>query len=973
MAGRSVVATLAIDGVQGVVSGFRRAGAAATEYAAVTTKAGDRATAWVDKNRKDLDTVSGGLLKVGAVGGVALIGLAKAAIDWESAWAGVTKTVDGTPDQLASIESGLRDLAKTLPATHEEIAAVAEAAGQLGVKTDSIVGFTKVMIDLGETTNLTADEAATSLAQLMNVMGTSADDVSRLGSSIVALGNDGASTERDIVAMAQRIAAAGKSVRMSETDVLGFASALSSTGIEAEAGGTAISKTFRQIDAAVRDGGSSLKTIAKTSGMTAEQFRDAWETDAAGAVASFVEGLGGMQASGEDANGVLKDLKFNGERQTDVLMRLANATKNAGAEQDLLRESLDLGKSSWDDNMALVEEAQKRYETTGAQIQMAINGIKDTAIDLGATLLPVIDQVLSFVNTIATAFANLPDPAKGAITSVLLIGTSAALSVGGVMKLVTGLSSAKTAINGLGLSVGTATKAMGLVGIAIAAAGTVLAAWSGQQAEAKSSVEGFSNAIREQNGLFTEATRLEAARQANESGMLETARLAGASLSDVTEAILGNEAAYKRVQSATEAYLATQEAGSVAGDAQSQQLATQAKSVGELTGGIEELQGHFAEAAQGNRDVAEAAGKGAAAIDESAEASAQDAEAKRAHQEAISLTADEMKNLLSLTQAYGNELLAQSGSAIAVESSIADVREAVSKSKEEFSKKEIAAGKALDITTEAGRRNQQTLDDLAKSSMGYVETLYEQGAGSKEIEQATARAREQWVAGAEALGMSKDRASELADAYFAIPSDVATSITADDTDAQARVKAINAALATIPPEKKSEIKALLNQGKLNEAEAKLRGLTASRTVYLDVQYQKGGYTPSLFEVHKARGGVVDYYAAGGLRERHVAEIAPAGAVRVWAEPETGGEAYIPLAVEKRSRSLRIWHETGRRLGVHGYADGALLAAHSLPHQPSPAGVIQITQDIKGPDPRTVAAELMALMRHELRDQSAARR
>ncbi|MBK9181418.1 MAG: phage tail tape measure protein [Acidimicrobiales bacterium] len=63
----------------------------------------------------------------------------------------------------------------------------------------------------------------------------------------------------------------------------------------------------------------------------------------------------------------------------------------------------------------------------------------------------------------------------------------------------------------------------------------------------------------------------------------------------------------------------------------------------------------------------------------------------------------------------------------------------------------------------------------------------------------------------------------------------------------------------------------------------------------------------------AQGGIVDYFANGG--ESHVAQIAPAGAWRVWAEPETGGEAYIPLSPAKRARSLDIWEETGRRLGV----------------------------------------------------------
>jgi hypothetical protein len=91
--------------------------------------------------------------------------------------------------------------------------------------------------------------------------------------------------------------------------------------------------------------------------------------------------------------------------------------------------------------------------------------------------------------------------------------------------------------------------------------------------------------------------------------------------------------------------------------------------------------------------------------------------------------------------------------------------------------------------------------------------------------------------------------------------------------------------------------------------------------------------------HMADGGVVDYYANGGFHgirpqffangaENHVAQIAPAGSWRVWAEDETGGESYIPLHPSKRTRSRAILEETARRLGgdpsgIQWNADGSL--------------------------------------------------
>lgn len=66
----------------------------------------------------------------------------------------------------------------------------------------------------------------------------------------------------------------------------------------------------------------------------------------------------------------------------------------------------------------------------------------------------------------------------------------------------------------------------------------------------------------------------------------------------------------------------------------------------------------------------------------------------------------------------------------------------------------------------------------------------------------------------------------------------------------------------------------------------------------------------------AAGGIdqIEHYANGGGRENHRAQIAPAGAWRVWAEPETGGEAYIPLASSKRGRSTAILDEVAGRFG-----------------------------------------------------------
>ncbi|MDK7233959.1 phage tail tape measure protein, partial [Staphylococcus caprae] len=153
----------------------------------------------------------------------------KAAIDYESAFAGVKKTVDGTPQQFEKLSASIRNMAKEMPASATEIASVAEAAGQLGVPIGSIEGFTKTMINLGVSTNLSAEEAATSIAKIGNIMQVSGDDLdswsAKFGAAVVGLGNNFATTESDIVQMSNRLAASGKLAGLTMPEILGLATA----------------------------------------------------------------------------------------------------------------------------------------------------------------------------------------------------------------------------------------------------------------------------------------------------------------------------------------------------------------------------------------------------------------------------------------------------------------------------------------------------------------------------------------------------------------------------------------------------------------------------------------------------------------------------------------------------------------------------------------------------------------------------
>lgn len=343
---------------------------------------------------------------------IAGVGIAavKSAIDFESAFAGVRKTVDATEKELSELEAGIRNMAKELPASAVEIAGVAEAAGQLGIETENILKFTRTMIDMGEATNLSAEQAATEFARFANIVGMSQKDFDRLGATVVALGNNFATTEREIVEMAMRLAGAGSQVGLTEAQIMAFATALSSVGIEAEMGGSAFSRVMIEIANASSNGEKAIKAFADVAGMSAKDFKKAFEEDAAKAVIAFIKGLDRMSKEGKNVFGVLDDLGLSEIRVRDTLLRAAGAA-------DVFTNAIEMGSEAWEENNALTKEATERYKTTESQIKMLWNRIKDLGITIGRLLIPPMMDLADKIEAGIKRFDEMDDSTKKMIVT----------------------------------------------------------------------------------------------------------------------------------------------------------------------------------------------------------------------------------------------------------------------------------------------------------------------------------------------------------------------------------------------------------------------------------------------------------------------------------------------------------------------------------------------------------------------------
>lgn len=398
---------------------------------------------------------------------------AKSAIDFESAFAGVRKTVDASESDMRKLESGIRDMAKEMPTAATEIAGVAEAAGQLGIKTPSILGFTKTMVMLGDSTNMSAEEAATSLARLANITGMSQNDFDRLGSTIVALGNNMATTESEITAMGLRLAGAGSQVGMTEPQIMSFAAALSSVGIEAEAGGSAFSKVMVDMQLATEKGGKKLNQFAKVAGMSASDFKKAFETDASGAIMKFIEGLGSAEERGESAIGILDGMGISEVRMRDALLRAAGAS-------DVFSEALGIGTQAWEENTALTNEANQRYETTASKLLILKNNLIEVGIQIGGILIPYIQDFVSWLQGLIEKFQGLEPSTQDFIVKAGLMAAVIGpllMLFGSLISTVTTIGGALSGLSGIfGLTSGAAAGTTGaLAGAGGAAAGFTLA------------------------------------------------------------------------------------------------------------------------------------------------------------------------------------------------------------------------------------------------------------------------------------------------------------------------------------------------------------------------------------------------------------------------------------------------------------------------------------------------------------------
>ena len=418
-------------------------------------------------------------------------------MDFESAMTGVAKTTDLTDEELADMSDAIKAMSTEIPATTTDIAAVAEAAGQLGIQKDALLDFTRVMTMLGTATNMTAEDAATALARFANITGMSADNYDRLGAVIVDLGNNFATTESEITQMGTRLASGGRLAGLTEPQIMALAAAMSSVGIEAEAGGTAMTQTLNAIEKAVANGEDALQGFADVAGMSADEFAQTWSTDALDALTAFIRGLGTLDERGESAVLVLEDLGLKGIRQGNMLKSLALAA-------DQMDSAVQTANTAWDENIALTNEANKRYATTQSKLDMMQNAYNNLKVAVGDAFTPALrdayDAGTDVLNVLGEFVQENPALVKGVVTFTGVVGgaTVALTAYAAISKVIKALDMATM----FGGAVGPIM--LGVTAVAALTAG-IVALSDASKDDAVPSVRELTEAARELDSAMSDA------------------------------------------------------------------------------------------------------------------------------------------------------------------------------------------------------------------------------------------------------------------------------------------------------------------------------------------------------------------------------------------------------------------------------------------------------------------------------------
>lgn len=936
MADRSVKIRLDAN-VDGFKAGMRTAVQATEDFAKRANSAGGRALDWVGEHEQSINTVSNGFLAAGAVlTGFSAVAI-KSAADFDEAMSSVQAATMAPAAEMEQLRTAAIEAGASTKYSATEAAAGIEELAKAGVSTADILnGGLAGALDLAASDNIAVAEAAEIASSAMTQFGLAGEDVTHIA---------------DLLA-----AGAGKA----QGGVSDLGQALSQAGLVASNTGLTIEETVGGLTAFAAaglmgsDAGTSFKSMLQAlSNPSAKARREMDELgismyDSQG---EFI-GLAGLAGQLETA---MADLT---PEQRNAAMAIIFGSDAVRAANILYSEG-EAGIRDWigavDDQGFAAEQAALRMDNLKGDLE-ELGGALETAFigagtDANNGLRPLVQGVTDVVN----AFNQLPSSVQSALGyGTGLLGLSL-LAVGGLGKLVVGINDARNAMRDLGIMAqltGNKLKLLGaasVAGLAITGLVTILGGYIGQAAEADAASQNLADAFDKVTGAANENADMllleELNTQLDKADWSKLDEL-GYSYADFTDAIMGG----------SESMAAMRE--------ELHQRWLDAPLFSEERDALSEAIGALDTVGKGYQLTADQAKVLADQQEQTGASSEQMAAQQEVLAGAIEETGvglegviEDMQTFLELLFATGLATMSARDAQSAYHESVSEVGTTV----DELIEKHGGLGTALneaktdfDLTTEAGRTANGAFQEVAKSGMDVVTSMSEAGASQDELQGKLSTTYDDLISAAGQFGITGQAAEDLAREVLGIPDgvDIDTWMS-DEAERQAQ-----------------------------DTQRAISGI--DRYIHIVTQYTTRGTRPPVGNrgapvpiAANADGNVwtapgrVKAFADGA--ENHVAQIAPAGAMRLWAEPETGGEAYIPLAASKRARSERILADVAARfgMGLSKFDNGGMVLPYEQRRTAAAitAGGTTIAPTFisNGLNAHEAARENEAQMRHVLRD------
>ena len=639
----------------------------------------------------------------------------------------------------------------------------------------------------------------------------------------------------------------------------------------------------------------------------------------------------------------------------DTLRLLAQtATTVVGALDDIPGPVIQVAAA-----LGLMAAVGPRVQSMGAQVSGGLGGIR-------RSITETIGEQVRYQRSLESMSSGFVGVGNQSMS-----GAAKFAAAGSVVK--SAASGMKSAASGLMSALG------GPWGLALGAATVALGVYAQKQAESRARVQELTDIISSQGQVLGESSRQWAAKGLQDKGGLDAADRLGISLADVTDAALGNQEAMARVNAELDKYRGQMEVVSV-GAGGSAQLTDEAKAASSLGKAIGGMSGQVSDATRKQDQMARTTEQTAAAASGAAGATKllaseqkKLAEDAKNAEDALKGALDAMTQLASGGRDLGAAQRATRQSIREMTDSLRAYKEATAggdsaKLAEATDKLGAAmSSTAQDALTEASAiiKNHGSVTDAARAydlarakvmdtaqamtgSSAKADALTSSIMGTKAefvaLAQAAAEADKQSVSiGVKVTGadVANRQVVDVHKALAGIPG-LTTAQLAVSGAATSKVDAdaLRASILAIPESKRTQVLSAFDKGGVNAAYAALNAIdgkvatTYIRTVRevttINRELQRSAGRGAAPQLESANGNIFHFFGNGGF-ESHHAQIAPAGAMRIWAEPETGGEAYIPLATSKRRRSEELLAEVADIFGKQliPAANGRLLRFSSL--------------------------------------------